>query len=246
MDLVSHAARLDDHLTVLKPATPGPFAVILQLHDCGGVQPVQFRYAEAAVAAGVAAVVVDSYAPRGISRLEAQMTVCTGLRLRGYERAVDLLAMLTWLQSQPWADLDRVAVAGWSHGGWAAMDALTGTADGSEAVRDRLARLRAAILFYPYAGPLSRTHSQGWGANRPRVYACLAGRDSVVGKAAPLRAMRRLTDDGLDVQILNLPEATHCFDDERSNAPRARYSPDLAEQAMAFYVDALKEAVLEP
>ena len=243
MDLTAHVARLEPHLTVVRPDTPGRRPVVIQLHGCGGIQPMQFRYAEAARDAGVAAVVLDSLAPRGIGRRQAQATVCSGLRLRGAERAADLLAALRWLKSQPWADPDRVAVAGWSHGGWAIMEALTQASPAAAAEAQALAAIKAAILFYPYAGPLSRTRSRGWGANRPKVYACLGGRDAVVGRVLPGRAIQRLEDDGLDVRRLWLPDATHCFDDPDASDPRTRYRPDLTARALEFYAAALTEAL---
>ncbi|MEO6377912.1 MAG: dienelactone hydrolase family protein, partial [Caulobacteraceae bacterium] len=85
-DLDAHAAKLLEHTTIVRPDGPGPSPVVVQLHGCGGIQPMQMRYAETARTAGVAALVVDSLAPRGIGRREAQLTVCTGLRLRGAER----------------------------------------------------------------------------------------------------------------------------------------------------------------
>ena len=235
-DLAAHAAWLAPHLQVVRPPGPGPFPVVVQMHGCGGVQPMQSRYAEAACAAGVAAVVVDSLAPRGISRTEAQLTVCTGLRLRGAERAHDLLAVLAWLDGEAWADTGRLAAAGWSHGGWSVMEALAAP----DAQDPRLAALSLVILVYPYAGPLARSARHGWGPHRPQVRACLAGRDAVVGRVSPLRALERLKADGLDVEVLTLPDATHCFDDECARDPRTRYRPDLAAAAEAFYVTALK------
>ena len=243
MDLATHADRLEGHLTVVKPDASGRLPLVVQLHGCGGIQPMQFRYAEAARDIGLAAVVLDSLGPRAIGRREAQLTVCSGLRLRGAERAVDVLATLGWLRDQPWADPDRIAVAGWSHGGWAIMEALTQASPGAAAEAEALSRLKAAILFYPYAGPLSRTRSRGWGANRPKVYACLGGRDAVVGQVLPDRALQRLEDDGLDVRRLILPEATHCFDDPDASDPRSRYRPDLARRALDFYAAALVEAL---
>ncbi|HZZ88886.1 MAG TPA: prolyl oligopeptidase family serine peptidase, partial [Caulobacteraceae bacterium] len=164
-DLAAHAERLAPHLTVLLPEGEGPFPVSLQFHGCGGILPMQFEYAEAARAAGVAAVVVDSFAPRGISRPEARATVCTGAKFRGAERALDVRAAASWLHDQPWADTPRIAAAGWSHGAWAVMEALTADA----------LPFKAVALFYPYCGPLARTATRGWGANRPRVYACIGG-----------------------------------------------------------------------
>lgn len=233
MDLIAHAARLEPHLDVVMPDGTGPFPVSLQFHGCGGIFPMQREYAEAARDAGVAVVIVDSFAPRGIGALEARAAVCTGLKFRGAERATDVLAMLDWIGGQPWVDTRRISAAGWSHGAWALMEALTGAA----------LPLTCVSLFYPYCGPLSHTASRGWGANRPRVYACLGGRDLVVGRTLPERALRRLRTDGLDVRSILLEEATHGFDEDMKGDPRVRYRPDLAEIARGFYVEALTESL---
>jgi dienelactone hydrolase len=221
-------------MQVLVPDGEGPFPVVIQMHGCGGVQPMQRRYAETARQAGVAVVILDSLTPRGIGRREALLTVCTGLRLRGAERAGDLTAALAWVQAQPWADGSRLAAAGWSHGAWSIMDALA--ADTHPA----LARLKLAVLIYPYAGPLSQTARCGWGLHRPKVLACLAGRDTVVGTLAPRRAIQRLEADGLDVDLLHLPEATHAFDDDGSSDPRMRYNLEHETLAQNRYRAALK------
>ena len=225
------------HMHVLIPEGAGPFPVLVQMHGCGGVQPMQHRYAEAACRAGVAVVVLDSLTPRGIGRLEAMMTVCTAMRLRGAERACDLTAALEWACAQAWADKSRLAVAGWSHGGWTAMDAL---ADPNP--NPILGDLRLAILVYPYAGLLSKTSRCGWGSHQPKVFACLAGRDSIVGTAAPMRAMDRLRADGLDVDLLHLADATHAFDDDAARDPRIRYRPDYEALLQSRYIRALVDA----
>jgi dienelactone hydrolase len=240
MALADHAAALEPHLTVFQPEGPGPFPVCLQFHGCGGVFAMQFDYAAAASRAGVAAVVVDSFASRGIGRLEAQATVCTGLKFRGAERALDVLAALHWAREQPWADQSRIAAAGWSHGAWAVMEALAGAPPHA---RGAAPPLRAAVHVYPYCGPPSRTLSHGWGDHRPRVYGVIGGRDVVVGRRLPERAFRRLRTDGLSVRTLFLEEAAHCFDEEAPGAPRSRFRSDLAEIARAFYVDALTESL---
>ena len=244
LDTADRMGALLPHVRVMRPHGPGPFPVVVQMHGCGGVQPMQDRYAEAARAAGVAAVIVDSLAPRGIGRREAQLTVCTGVRLRGAERAGDLLTVLQWLEQQPWADMDRLAAAGWSHGAWSIMEALAAGPAESVAIDPRVATLKLVALFYPYAGPLARTRRYGWGEVRPQVIACLAGRDAVVGKISPRRALERLQADGLDVRILDLPDATHCFDDENASDPRTLYRPDLEAEARLFYATGLAGALL--
>jgi dienelactone hydrolase len=227
------------HAAVRLPDGQGPFPVVVQMHGCGGVQPMQRRYAEAALKVGVAVVILDSLTPRGIARQEALLTVCTGLRLRGAERAEDLRTALDWIAAQPWADPERIAAAGWSHGAWSIMEALAAD-DGHPGA----ARLKLTALFYPYAGPLARTAARGWGGNRPRVLACLAGRDAVVGRLAPRRALDRLRADGLEVDLLELAEATHCFDDDHASDPRTVHRPDLATLAQARYAAALAEALV--
>jgi dienelactone hydrolase len=239
-DLDALAAQLEPHLHLRLPNGPGPFPVVIQMHGCGGLQPAQFVYAEAAQAIGIAAVVVDSMTPRDIGKAQARLTVCTGARLRGPERAQDLVAVLHWLERQPWADTGRVAAAGWSHGGWSVMEAMTGEPEDSP-----VAGLKLVALFYPYAGVLARTAAQGWGERRPPVFACLAGRDGVVGVRGPQRALARLQADGMDVDILHLPDASHAFDEaDPSPDPRTIHRPDLTAQAQAAYLDALAKALL--
>ena len=233
-DLISSAE-------VLLPEGAGPFPVVVQMHGCGGVQPMQRRYAEAARTAGVAVVILDSLGPRGIGRREAQLTICSGLRLRGAERAEDLRIALDWIAAQPWADAGRLAAAGWSHGAWAVMEALAAD-DGHAGV----AALKLAVLIYPYAGPLARTASRGWGRNRPAVMACIGGRDAVVGRLAPERAIARLQDDGIDVELIEFGDATHCFDDDQASDPRTVHRPDLAALLRARYPKALTRVLVEP
>ena len=242
------AKRLAPALKVVKPAGRGPFPVALQFHGCGGVQPLQMHYAKAAAEAGVAAVIVDSFRPRGMSRLDGHLFVCTGTLLRGSQRAADVHAALHWLETQAWADQDRIAAAGWSHGGWTLMDAfaqgpdaarLTGLADAEAATLDRL---KGLFLIYPYASFPSLTSARGWGKARPRVSAILGGKDQVVGVRGPQRSLARLSADGVAVETVVFPEATHSFDDDAATDPRTRYRPDLSAKAREHYVAALRKS----
>ena len=246
--LAARADLLARGVRVIKPAGPGPFPVALQMHGCAGSQPFQNSYAEAAMKAGVAVVIVDSFKPRGMSRMDGSLLVCTGTVLRGPQRAGDLYAMLHWLKSQPWADANRVMAAGWSHGGWTIMDAfaqndgaarMTGLVDANPGV---LKGVRGVFLVYPYASFPSLTSARGWSA-RPKVFAVLGGKDQVVGVSGPQRALDRLKRDGLAVDTLLFPDATHAFDDDDANDPRTRYRPDLRATAEGYYVKALRAAL---
>jgi dienelactone hydrolase len=234
---------------LLRPEGEGPFPAVVQMHGCGGLQPFQFSYAEAVRDAGFVVLVVDSCGPRGISRLAATLTVCTGLQLPGDERAADLFAALRWLRAQPFVDPDRLAAGGWSHGGWVVMDALamsldearrcTGLTDLTDAALDGLV---AAVAVYPYAGLRSRTARAGWRGRRPLTYGLLAEKDHVVGVLNAERAFARLRKDGVSVETLTLPEAKHAFDDPEASDPRTVHRPDLFEQARDFYVRSLTAA----
>ena len=241
--------RLAGAVKVVKPAGRGPFPVTLQFHGCGGLVPLQDHYAQAAVKAGIAAVTVDSLAPRGLSRLDGHLFVCTGAMLRGAQRAADVHAMLAWLETQPWADMNRIAAIGWSHCGWTLMDALalgsaTRKATGlTDADPKALARLKGVFLIYPYASFPSLTSQRGWRGARPPVGAIIGGRDTVVGTKAPLRALERLKADGVSVEAEVFAEATHSFDDNVAVDPRTRYRPDLSAKARERYVGFLKRVL---
>ena len=239
-------AKVANASKVFKPSGSGPFPVALILHGCGGKTPFLETYAQVAVQAGYAAVVVDSFKPRGMSTLDGKLFVCTGTTLQGLKRSGDIFAMLVWLESQPWADANRVFLAGWSHGGWSIMD---GYAIGANAARatgvidadpSRLRRqVKGALLVYPYAAYPSLTSSRGWGTGGPPVFSVIGGKDQVVGWKYPRKALERLKRDGLSVDTVFYPDATHAFDDDRANDPRAKYRPDLFSETQAYFAKAL-------
>ena len=237
---------------VFKPSGTGPFPVALILHGCGGKTPFLETYAQVAVEAGWAAVVVDSLKPRGMSTMDGKLFVCTGVALQGLKRSGDIFSMLTWLESQSWADSERVFLAGWSHGGWSIMDSYaigvnaaraTGIVDADP--RKLRTRVKGALLVYPYAAYPSLTSSRGWsvqGSAAPKVFSVVGGKDQVVGWKYPRNALDRLRRDGLAVDTAFYPDATHAFDDDRANDPRARYRPDLFSQTQTYFANALSVA----
>lgn len=239
---------LAPHITVALPEGPGPFPAVVQLHGCGGRKAFQDRWASVARSVGVAGVVVDSFAHRAIGRLAAYSTVCTALRLRGAERAGDLYAALEWVRRQAWADPARLGIAGWSHGGWTALDALTltpgeemGRATGliglPEAPFDGV---QAAFLVYPYCGRLCLARDRELRV-KPRTTAVLAGADRVVGWQTPKAALERQAGLGLPLQLEVLPNATHAFDEEDARDLRTRFNPEATARAETLYRELLGE-----
>lgn len=250
MESATWGAKVLQHSRVFKPEGAGPFPVALILHGCGGKTPFLEAYAQTAVAAGYAAIVVDSLKPRGMSPLDAKLTVCTGVRLRGLKRAADLFAVMAWLEDQAWADHQRIFLAGWSHGGWTIMDGyavgdnaarITGLADADPMMLR--SRVKGALLVYPYAGYPSLTSRQGWGEAGPKVWSVLAGKDQVVGWKYAKAAFDRLSRDGLAVDTVFHADATHAFDDDKANDPRSRYRLDLFGQTRDYFSHALTESL---
>ncbi|MGD9967911.1 MAG: dienelactone hydrolase family protein [Hyphomonadaceae bacterium] len=224
-------ARLEPHYTVRRSEdanrrTP----VVIMLHGCGGTRPFVEEMAEVAASAGAAAVIVDSFAPRRISRVAAIATVCTGARLQGRERAGDLYATVAWARRQPWADRNRIAAIGWSHGGWTIMDALalrsgeemrraTGLEDLSS---EPLEGLAATMIVYPYAGVGTYAGRRDWRLAPPST-AIIAERDYIVGSSRAALERQRARGAPMDIHLFE--RATHAFEDQHAEDPRVRYDP---------------------
>lgn len=227
--LDQRVARLAPHFTLVRPEGAGPFPVVVMLHGCGGPRPFIADMAKVAADAGAAAVVVDSYAHRGISRIGAYASVCTGARLWGRERAGDLYAALAWARQQRWAAPERLAAIGWSHGGWTILDALA-LRSGAEMQRatglselpdEPLAGLQRVMLVYPYAGVGSFAGRRAWRYRPTAATAIVAGRDYVVGPT--LATLQRQRHRSAPLEIVTFGTATHAFEDAEAKDIRVRY-----------------------
>jgi dienelactone hydrolase len=232
-----------------KPEGEGPFPIVLQLHGCGGKKNLQERWAAVAKSAGWAVLVIDSYGHRNISKIQAYATVCTGLQLWGRERAGDLFAMMEWARQQPWVMPDRIAVAGWSHGGWTALDAMSMmpgrdventtrlTGLGSEP----LAGLVGAFIIYPYQGIGALAPGRGLRVDVP-VQAIVGTKDSVVGGNSVIKVLRRMKTPSTPIDVTVYEGATHAFDEIEAQDWRVRYDPGLTERSHRMYADFLRSA----
>ncbi|GIU67125.1 dienelactone hydrolase family protein [Candidatus Phycosocius spiralis] len=234
--LAARAERFAPFYRIVKPVGPGPFPTVVYLHGCGDANGPQPHYATAAAARGVASILVNSFAPRGITLLEARLLVCSGMRLWGRERAGDVLASLDWARNQNWVDKARLGLAGWSHGAWSIMDAL---ALGQECARhahlealphDLFAGLKTTFLVYPWCGIGAQTLSRGWTKTIPTAF-ILAQNDSLAGISLPLKAAELLSNTGCHVETHIYPGATHSFDEETSVNPTFRYEASKARDA---------------
>jgi dienelactone hydrolase len=233
----AHAAPLSEHVTIRLPAgANGPVPAVLMFAGCGGVRQVQDDYAETALEAGWAAVIVDSHAARGIGRLGARLTVCTALRLRGAERAADVFEALEIVRADARLDPSRTVLTGWSHGGWTILDALV-MAEAGDA--PALSGVQAAFLLYPYCGLLTIADDAPIGG--VPVTMILAGRDRVVSAAACRDLAEERRAEGAEITIIEEPALTHAFDAPDQPAdPRMRYDADGAQRARARFAAVLE------
>jgi dienelactone hydrolase len=132
---------------LFKPAGSGPFPAIILMHGCDGLEWERAQQAswqllkdcaERYVAHGYVALILDSFAPRGITN------ICgNALKVTPQRRTWDAYSAATYLVSLGYVDRRRLVLEGDSHGGWTTLVALEG---GWHA----LEHFAAGIAWYPY------------------------------------------------------------------------------------------------
>jgi dienelactone hydrolase len=216
---------LRPHDAIYRPAGEGPFPAVILLHGCAGVRRKDTQWAEAFRQQGYVVLVVDSLSGRGITTREDRRKICLGLDLWGSTRAGDLLASLTYIRTLPFVDAERIAVVGWSHGAWAALDFLASASPGM------VEGLRAVVAFYPYCGIASRATWRGFGVDVP-VLMLLADGDSIVSTSSCLRLAEGQAERGRPVTAKVYNEVGHVFDWRESAA-----TLDARERVRAFLAE---------
>lgn len=127
-----------------KPDGAGPFPAVVGLHGCAGMHDTtKQRLTDELVARGYVILLVDSHATRGIEH------VCTS---GGYatflKRRADAYGALVFLAHQAFVDPHRVAVVGFSAGGWVTLSVAEPNAF-EQFVPESNLRFRAAAAFNP-------------------------------------------------------------------------------------------------
>lgn len=245
--LVDRWRRLAPAAELLSPSGKGPFPVVLLFHGCGGVRIHIRQYAQAAVRAGWAALIIDSFEPRGWSRKLAQFLVCTGLLLRGRRRAGDVLAALCGARALRLIDPQRMAVAGWSHGAWAIMDLWAqplekrGEVRIADADQGCLDGVRGAFLAYPYVGVASASRSgRPWPRGEGlRMLSVVPRRDHMASVRRHMRALTCAVSAGAEVAIWSI-DATHAFDEPGLKGAILNYDEALSLQALDRFTEFLR------
>lgn len=212
------SSLLTPFFQIKKPESKGPFPTIVAFFGAGPIPAKNVdAWTDYLVGLGYATIVVDSFTPRGlITWDDIKKTVRRG-QLLGSERAGDVLVALDEVRKMPFVDMQRLAIAGWSHGAWSIMDLLAmdppkelptnlqGSAD------QPLKGVKAAILFYPYCGFPAKSRGRGWPQDI-QVLMLMGGKDTVVPTEECLEIVSILKNGGRPVKAHVYPFAQHAFD----------------------------------
>lgn len=225
---------------------------MILVSGCGGLQGLQgpktvmANYAGAATRAGAYAVVLDSFASRGIGFNDAVRSVCSGMRLHGNERAGDIIAAEALARRHWNVDFSGVILAGWSHGGWTVMELLSAGPRATNVGGFRIDQVSPAVtpdavaLYYPYCGFLNSAGRSKWDFRGPLLYLNASSNAPAEGKACAdaIRKARAGTDG---VEQIDYPN-THAFDEEdQVPGSEFKYDAEAAQRAFALFERFVRE-----
>jgi dienelactone hydrolase len=226
---------------LMMPAGTGPFPAVILLHGCFGVTPASrqrlLEYASWYADRGYAGLILDSFAPRGVS------TLCVGGEPSPFTRALDAYRALEYLAGLGSIDPRRVVLQGHSHGGATVLTALDGLT--AEMAGTPL-RFAAGVAYYPPCA-----YGSAMSAEFYAPVLILIGEKDDWAPAADCERLhaRQQTQAPGRVRLIVYPGAAHVFD---FNAPPRRneyghylaYEPDAtrdaAKRVEAFLRDVVK------
>ncbi|MGC8476164.1 MAG: dienelactone hydrolase family protein [Acetobacteraceae bacterium] len=195
-----------------RPRGPGPFPAVVVLHGCAGFGLPDVIAAARLRAMGVIALAVDS-----LSGIDACRRPGGALA-----EARDALAAQAYLAARPDVIASRIAVLGFSMGGFAVLDAITAGGLASPG------RFAAAVAFYPNCR-LSA------GVMTAPLLILMGSADDWTPAAACRAMLHRRGGRGAPVVLHVYPGATHAFDTPGPNRTvlghRLRYDPAAARDA---------------
>jgi dienelactone hydrolase len=220
-----------------RPSGAGPFPAVVLLHSCNGNwQKLDERWGRQIALWGYVTLTVDSFGPRGIDETCGNGTPA--------DMAFDAYRALDFLVRQHSVDPDRVAVLGFSQGGWLALSSVEqGVVEHSSANK-----FRAAAAFYPNCRAI-----QG---NLTVPALIMIGELDDWTSAEGCRRLAEGSDDygvarrrdGAPIKLIVYPGAWHAFDSPALKTPkelfghRLEYNQAAAEQsavALRAFLDAV-------
>jgi dienelactone hydrolase len=192
--------------TIYWPAAQGPVPALVIHHGSGGVSDArEGRYAREMVAMGVAAVVIDSFKPRGVTSTVADQSAVTSQDFN-----LDAYNVLKALGGNSRINRSKIGITGFSKGGTSTLMAAHERQMAEAGVPAGL-RYALHVPFYP-ACVTQYYRPQTTGAP---IYMLLGGADSYVGFEPCQTYAEALRATGANVQVTVFPGAMHGFDGGR-------------------------------
>ena len=152
--VITSCSRMDPNLTptltwdklkpssiLEKPEGSGPFPAIILLHGGSGIQEFHYTWAKRLKKSGYVTLMLDSLSPRNAGN------TLDGFTVHPAKRALDAHAGKSYLSKLSYVDCNKIAVMGWSHGGWSVLYALR-----DQWTTNPKEPFKAAVALYPYCG----------------------------------------------------------------------------------------------
>ena len=205
----------------LRPEGDGPFAAVVLLHTCHGVSKSTHAWARWFRDRRYVALIVDSWAARGIGNECDEKTP----DVPSTERFDDTAGALRFLHAQRFVDPNRIGVIGWSNGGVFSIAVVNGPS--LERARRRGVTLEppgfaAAIAVYP-GGCYSLVNEL---VTRP-LLVLMGDADDWTLPDPCVEMVANMRRRGADATIVLYPGAVHYFD--VVGQPRT-YLPDVGNR----------------
>ncbi len=193
---------------VLPKNASGKTPAMIIVHGSGGVRAArEYAYAKAFNDIGIAAVVVDSFSPRGI-----KTTVTDQSPVSAYDMLVDATAVLGTIAYHPAIDPSRIGLIGFSKGGTVAVKAALRRYVAPLLKDD--ARFALLVAVYPWCGDMPLDFTS---ASAPLIM-MLGADDTYAGTAACREYAQRFSAAGGNLMLTVYPNAKHGWDTPGSTA----------------------------
>ncbi|HXU88395.1 MAG TPA: dienelactone hydrolase family protein [Methylomirabilota bacterium] len=181
----------------------GRVPAVIVLHSCSGMTPNLVDWAQALNLMGFAAFLLDSFTARGVTE------VCTGRSSVTIDsRLVDAYRALALLSAHPRIDPRRIALLGFSQGGWVALWASQAQ------IEHRFLRANvefaAHAAFYPFACNVRLQNETAMTPGPVRIFHGTADDWTPIAACRDWVARRQAA--GRDVSLVAYDRAMHAFD----------------------------------